>query len=111
MKRLLTLGAALTALLLATALIGAVSASATVLCKENTATCAAESIYPSGTSVSGSIEGTFKLEGGITMECGTSSLSGKTTAEKGAPLPLSLESMPVSGCTTGCKTAAESKLP
>jgi len=107
---------AATAALLAMAVLGAGSASATVLCKENTATCSAGNIYPSGTSVAASLKGKFELNGAFPLSCTGSTLSGKTKAEKGAPLPIEVTGLTLSGCS-GCPftpistAAAASNLP
>jgi hypothetical protein len=106
--------AAVVAALMIAALAGAGSASATVLCKENTTTCAAESIYPSGTTVSATLESGKYVELATefgTVKCSSSTMSGKTTAEKGAPLPIEISSLSVSGCGSvgPCAEAGEAR--
>jgi hypothetical protein len=94
--------------LIVTALAGAASASATVLCKENTATCSTGSIYPKEIA----IEATglsFKIKNSIaTINCSSSSMAGKTTGEKGAPLSAEITSLTVSKCTN-CPGVSEAR--
>jgi hypothetical protein len=97
------LGIAMAIALAATALIGVVSASATVLCKENAKTCAAGGNYASGSAIEASLKsGTnLTLKSGIlpTVTCTSSSLSGKTTANFGTGLPLEVSAASVGECT------------
>jgi hypothetical protein len=90
------------------ALVGVASASATVLCKENTTTCSTGSIYPKETA----IEATglsFKIKNSLaTINCSSSSMAGKTTGEKGAPLSAEITSLSVSKCST-CTGGAEAR--
>ncbi len=99
--------------LASSAIIGVTSASATALCKENTTVCSPAQRYPSGTSVKGSLKpGTnFELAGSLTVQCSSSTLTGKTTAETGDPLPVEITAISLSGCTGGCKSAEAHHLP
>ena len=112
MRSFKTLGIAALAAMAISAAVAASPASATVLCKENTTTCAAESIYPSGTTLKASLAVGNKLKiiaGGLTVQCTKSAISGKTTAEKGAPLPAEISSLTVGSCT-GCKSGEAKNL-
>jgi hypothetical protein len=96
--------------LIAVSALGASSASATLLCKENVTTCAEKDIYPSGTSVSATLTSTF--ESGFGPKCTGSTLSGKTTAEKGSPQPAEITNLTFSGCTScpfGLSTKVEAQ--
>jgi hypothetical protein len=104
------LGVAAAVAITATVVIGVASASATVLCKENLTTCSAGAIYPSGTGVEAKFKGaaiTFK--GTLSVSCTGSTIGGKTTAERGAPLPVEISSWSFSGCT-GCETVSAKNL-
>jgi hypothetical protein len=88
----------------AMALIGAGSASATVLCKENKSPCG--SAYPVPTSISASLKAgtTAKLVSSLgTVECSVSTSSGETTTA-GTPLLGTIKTLTFSSCVLG-KTA------
>jgi len=97
-------GLAATAAIAAMALLGAGSASATVLCKENKSSCG--SAYPVPTNISASLVAgtTAKLVSSLgTVECTVSTSSGQTTTA-GTPLLGLIETLTFSSCKLG-KTA------
>jgi hypothetical protein len=109
------LAALTTALLLlpATAFAEFNETDPTTLCKEAVSKCEAAQRYPSGTTIEASLKsGTqFKLNAGfVTMECAGSTLSGKTTAEYGAPLSLEVSTLSLSTCK-GCTSPEFQNLP
>lgn len=113
MRSIKILGVVFAAMLIAAAFAGATSASATVLCKENVSPCTGASAYPSGTAIEASLKtGTkVEIEGSLTITCSGSTLTGKTTAEKGVSVPLEITGFTLSGCTSGCQTAEAQNLP
>jgi hypothetical protein len=90
------LGAAVAGLLVI-AVAGAVSASATVLCKEATSPCPAEKRYEKGTEVAA--EGSTTLESAFaTIKCTTAAIMIKTKAESGKPLAAEVNTAEWAGC-------------
>ena len=88
--------------LVSIALANAGAASATVLCKIGTdPVCPSTSIYPSGTTLSGSLatgtEATLTTSSG-TFHCTNSTISGKTTASESSSLPGTISEFTFSGC-------------
>lgn len=82
--------------------LSAVPASATTLCP--TRTCAVEEPYASGTAIEAALEKSTKarlLSSVVNIECSSSSLQGKTTAEAGKPLPLEVSTLSYGECKTG----------
>ncbi|MGN6256701.1 MAG: hypothetical protein ACTHN3_02980 [Solirubrobacterales bacterium] len=103
MKHLKMLGLAVLAAGALSALIGAGTASATVLCSTNTNPCTGTK-YPSGTSVSGSlVSGTnaVLVTGSGEVTCTKSTISGKTTSAGSSTTTVTGEITAVSftGCT------------
>jgi hypothetical protein len=89
MKHLKMLGLTLLAALAAMALMGVGTASATRLCPENKSPCAAP--YKKGTSIKAQlVKGTKSVvsSGFVTVECTESTMSGKTTSDGGAGVPV-----------------------
>ena len=83
------------------------TASATVLCE--TASCEAlkPAIYPQNTSLTASLQASTQVKFITnlgTMACSGSAIAGKTTAEKGEPLPIEVSELSFSSCAFG-KTA------
>ncbi len=112
MKYLKLLGLTLAAALAATAIVGATSASAVVLCKENKSPCPEAQQYPSGTKISAQLVAGTKavLTGTLNVECSVSTVSGETTAKSGSPLPGKITGLTFKTCTT-CPTVTAESLP
>jgi len=93
---------------------GASTASATLLCK--TSSCATPTSYAAGTALKASLaEGTQArlLTSVGKVECESSTIAGKTTAEAGKPLPLEVSGVTFGACTLGGEkcTATTTSLP
>jgi hypothetical protein len=103
MKHLKTLGLAVVVVTALTALAGAGSASATVLCKTNTNPCSED--YPAGSGFSATTEAgfltVFKWGGMSVNTCTEAKMSGRTTGTGalGSPVLVSLSSFSWGGCT------------
>lgn len=112
MKYLKMLVLTAVAALAAMAIVGATSASAVVLCKENKTPCPEAAQYPSGTKISAKLVAGTKavLKGSLTVECSVSTVSGETTAKSGSPLPGKITGLTFSTCTT-CPTVTAESLP
>lgn len=85
----------------------------TTLCKVAASKCEVGQRYSSGTTIEASLKsGTgFELNAGfVTVKCTGSALSGKTTAEYGAPLSLEVSAISMSGCS-GCTSNEFQNLP
>jgi len=107
MKQLKLLGLCLCGVLAAMALMGAGTASATVLCPENKSPCSAP--YKKGTSIKAQlVKGTKSVmtSGFVTIECTESTMSGKTTSAGGAGQPVLGEITSVTW--KNCKTTSGS---
>jgi hypothetical protein len=103
MKSIKMLGLAVLAAMALTAVAAASSASATVLCSENTPQCKLESIRFSGTPISAKLKSGSNFvianEGLVGNEtCTGSSLTAITTATEGSPLSLTVTGLTLSGC-------------
>jgi uncharacterized OsmC-like protein len=87
--------------------------TATTLCKVSQASCETANRLPAGTAIEASLKtGTlFKASlGFVTAECSGSTITGKTTAEYGIPLPLEVTAVSLSGCK-GCTSPSVKNLP
>lgn len=96
------------AAVIAVALVGVSSASATVLCKEKAEVCPAAARYPAGTQIKARLrEGTEAvLESSLgTIRCKGSTAAGETTSEFGTPLMGTQNAMTFSECVFGKGTA------
>ncbi len=108
MRLIKMLGLALVAAIVATALIGAGSASATLkataLCKAPELNCSATNTYPSGTTLFAHLVSGTKavLSGGLTEECGLSLVKGKTTTGLGTTVLGNLTELTFTSCSK-CK--------
>jgi hypothetical protein len=118
MKPIETLGLALVAALVAMALVGAGSASATTLCEENANPCPEGKRYPGSTAIAVSLaaetEAVVTTSGGLfnpTIGCDESAGTDTLSAASGEPLPGSLTPLAFDGClaNTGgeCEVDAE----
>jgi hypothetical protein len=108
------IGLATVVALVLTALFGAGSASATVLCSENAGACPAEKTYASGTTIEATLKsGTnFLIEGTLNEKCTGSTLKGKSTSKVGAPLSMEVTSVTISGCgESACPSGESLNLP
>jgi hypothetical protein len=88
MKSIKMLGLAVVAALALTAVVGASSASAMILCKTNSYTCSESNRYPAGTVIEAKLRGSTKFEmysknWGL-LRCNNASFTAKTTTA-GAP--------------------------
>ncbi len=87
----------------------------TAICKAPGSSCAAGQRYPAGTLIQAKLKGTGKLKLSgptISQECSESTISGKSTADTGVPLPLEVTALTVAGCSSGgCKTLEARNLP
>ncbi len=87
----------------------------TAICKVPGSSCAAGQRYPAGTLIQAKLKGTGKLKLSgptISQECSESTISGKSTADTGVPLPLEVTALTVAGCSSGgCKTLEARNLP
>ena len=83
------------------------------LCKVIGPGCSQAQRYPSGTSIQSKLKsGKFKLESSLfTEECSESTLSGKSNAETGLPLPIEVTSLTAGGCSSPCKASEARNLP
>lgn len=101
MKYLKMLGLTAVAAMALLALVGATSASATVLCKATPSAkgvCPAGEKYAANTTISAT-SGTATLETNTeNVTCTSSSTAVKNTAESGVPLPGEVTSLSFSGC-------------
>lgn len=119
MKHLKILGLCLAAALAVMALVGAGSASATRLCAENVTPCPAGSTYKKGTSIKAQLPSkgvSVMASGFVTIECTSSTMSGKTTSDGGgAGVAVSgeISSVTWKNCTSnlGSCTASALKTP
>jgi hypothetical protein len=106
MKHIKMLGLCLAGALVAMALIGAGTASATRLCAQNTTPCPAGSTYGKGTSIKAQlVPGTTSVvtSGFVTVVCTESTMSGKTTSAgggSGTPVLGQISSVTWKGCKT-----------
>lgn len=108
MKYVKMLGLAAVAAMALTAIVGAGSASATVLCKSSpskTGVCSTGEKYPANTAISASA-GTTTLETNTeNVTCSSSATGVKNTAESGSPLASEVTSLTFSGCESSGKAA------
>lgn len=98
------LGAVAALAVVATALMGVGSASATTLCEELAEVCPEGARYPAGTVIEAKLrKGTVaKLETSIgTVTCGQSATTGETAEESGAPLDGTLTKLSFGECNLG----------
>jgi len=81
------------------------------LCQENAALCPSGSIYPEGTELEAQLKsGTFvEFRGTLEERCTGSTLTAQTAAN-GAPLPIQITGLTLSGCSP-CKTGEARNLP
>lgn len=107
MKYVKVLGLAAMAAVVLTALLGAGSASATVLCKENAIPCPEVKVYPAKTNVSATTEPettvVFKATGGSELStCSSSTIEGQTEKKGGEKEPIVIPIAQFSwfGCTS-----------
>jgi hypothetical protein len=104
MKSIKMLGLSLAVALVATALLGAGSASATVLCKKASSPCGAGNAYPAGTQVNATLAtGTTALISFGTwssdkIECSGAQMQFTSNAEQGFPLTGTSKWSINSGC-------------
>jgi len=116
MRNMKILGLCLAAALAAMAVIGAGSASATKLCSINSAPCPAGNTYGKGTSIKASlVAGTVSkmASGFVTIECTSSSMSGKTTSAgggSGVAVTGEITSVTWKNCTSGLGACTASSL-
>ncbi|HET8813521.1 MAG TPA: hypothetical protein VFM51_01025 [Solirubrobacterales bacterium] len=116
MRNMKILGLCLVAALAAMAMIGAGSASATKLCESNTAPCPAGETYGKGTSIKAQlVAGTSSTmsSGFVTIQCTSSSMSGKTTSAgggAGVPVTGEITSVTWKNCTSGLGACTASAL-
>lgn len=103
MKHLKMLGVAVVAVAALTAVCGAGSASATVLCRTAVNPCPEAWRYPAGTSLHLSLQGHSVWEVGTEVHytCTSSTITGKTTASGSSiqTVPVKLETLNTTFCT------------
>lgn len=112
MKFASKIGLAAVAALVLAAVLGTASASAysTVLCKEyqQAPYCKASDRYPKNTAISASSSSVVAETTIGNMTCGESTITGKTSAESGEPLPVSITAWTLGNCNfvgkSGSKT-------
>lgn len=109
MKHLKMLGLVVVAALAVTALVGVASASATVICKNNTSTSKCTEPYPVGTKGTASLQGSMILEttGGTSLVTCTGSTVSSTLGNAGSAtttVKSELSSITFSGCTKAVTT-------
>lgn len=107
MKQLKILGLAVVAIAAMTALLGAGSASATVLCKVSPTkgVCPSTSRYAAGTTFDAKATGATLETNTENVTCKTSSTSIKNTAESGSPLPGEVTLLTFGECTSSSGAA------
>jgi hypothetical protein len=105
MKHVKMLGLAVVAVVALTALLGAGSASATVLCKTLPSKGVCGSKYPANTLFSAKATGATLETNTENVTCKTSSTAVKNTAESGSPLPGEVTSLSFGECTSSSNAA------
>jgi hypothetical protein len=102
MKHVKMLGLAAVAAAALMAFVGASTASATVLCANNSSPC--NSVYKTGTKIEASVEGTAVLTTNFkNIECTESTVSGKTENESGATIEGKVSTLTFKSCNCEVK--------